>query len=420
MGTTAYIDDTLDPVWELEIFSVKVDTEGPNSLELSTLRIECLDRDQFGSDDVLGQIELSGSQITQLVGCGEQDESMGTMGDDAVGEADMERIFEFIQTFQKHQREEGSLGKMIVGVPQDPNVTSTLNSGEGAAIAQEAAEIAPGPPLKKKNQRQNKQGDTVVETARHSEGTEGKHGADRTRVEGDDPDRRDLRRGLLESGEDPGRLKNDRRQQQQGDTNGERPDDRTNSDKEGDMEAGKNRQGEERGETEGEGRECNEVVASAKRDNTRMDQELLGRVGIAEEVGDEKREVTTVSGDEHSSSPGGTKASPKVIHASMLNVEADNVVTRQTSPNSCRETDNCPKSSSGDEAHLARIPAPEESAPAQVLGSVVEEGRGAVEQASDEGATVVPSDERGPKSVAGGRDPTVTRYRDGKMYCAVT
>ncbi|CAN0502247.1 unnamed protein product, partial [Ectocarpus sp. 12 AP-2014] len=67
VGKTAHINDTLDPVWDLEIFAFKVNKDGPNSVEKSTLRVVCLDWDQFGSDDVLGQIELTGSQIKQLV-----------------------------------------------------------------------------------------------------------------------------------------------------------------------------------------------------------------------------------------------------------------------------------------------------------------------------------------------------------------
>lgn len=95
-----------------------------------------------------------------------------------------------------------------------------------------------------------------------------------------------------------------------------------------------------------------------------MNQELLGLSAMVEEVGDEKHEFTTVSTDEHSSSPDVPKASPEAVYASMLTAEADNVVTDQVSPNSCRESDQFPNDYLADEPILARTPVPEESAPA--------------------------------------------------------
>lgn len=101
---------------------VKVDENGPNSIEQSILRIVCLDWDQFGSDDVLGQIELTGWQIKQLAESKYGDEVV-TTDEGAIGEADMETVFEFVQRFQEHEMDPVRLGKMIVRVPQDPVIS---------------------------------------------------------------------------------------------------------------------------------------------------------------------------------------------------------------------------------------------------------------------------------------------------------
>lgn len=153
MGKTAHINNTLDPVWDLEIFAIRIDGEGPNSVEQSILRIECLDWDQFGSDDVLGQIELKGWQIKELAENGGGDGITSPDEGGALGEADMELIYDFVKTFQKHETEEGGLGKMIVGVPQDPNIQS--QEQEPA----EVTEVAPDPQKKKlktKKKQKNK------------------------------------------------------------------------------------------------------------------------------------------------------------------------------------------------------------------------------------------------------------------------
>lgn len=166
MGKTVHIDDTLDPVWDLEIFVIKVDVEGPNSIDQSTLRLECLDWDQFGSDDVLGQIELKGWQIRELAESNGEDGAMGGEdGSGAMGEADMEKIYDFIQTFQKRNVEEGGegMGKMIVGVPQDPKIqtgVADVPREEGVTSAGTAAEVArePRKKIQKKDKRKHEGG----------------------------------------------------------------------------------------------------------------------------------------------------------------------------------------------------------------------------------------------------------------------
>lgn len=151
VGKTAHINDTLDPVWDLEIFAFKVDKDGPNSVEKSTLRVVCLDWDQFGCDDVLGQIELTGSQIKQLVESKDGDEGADA-GEQAMGEADMEKIFEFVQMFQENEIDEAGLGKMIVGVPQDPSIKSQQHDAKAVDEDVEVVETA----SKKKKRRHKK------------------------------------------------------------------------------------------------------------------------------------------------------------------------------------------------------------------------------------------------------------------------
>lgn len=162
-GKTVHIDDTLDPVWDLEIFVIKIDAEGPNSVEQSTLRIECLDWDQFGSDDVLGQIELKGWQIQELA---ENDGEDGVLGGDegrgGMGEADMEKMYDFIQTFQKRNVEQGDegMGKMIVGVPQDSEIqlgVGDVPRGEGVTSAGAATDVAPETRKKKRKTEKSRQ-----------------------------------------------------------------------------------------------------------------------------------------------------------------------------------------------------------------------------------------------------------------------
>lgn len=154
VGKTTHINDTLDPVWDLEIFAFKVDEDGPNSVEQSTLRVVCLDWDQFGSNDVLGQIELTGSQIKQLVESKDGDEGPDT-DEQAMGEADMERIFVFVQMFQEHEMDEAGLGKMIVGVPQDPSIKSQQHD---ANLVDEDVEVAEAASKKKKRHKKKKKG----------------------------------------------------------------------------------------------------------------------------------------------------------------------------------------------------------------------------------------------------------------------
>lgn len=178
VGKTAHMIDTLDPVWDLEIFVIKVDDEGPNSVEQSTLRIQCLDWDRFGSDDILGQIELQGWQIKELAECGMDDEIMSSAADGAREAAGMEKIYDFIQNFQdRDNEEERNRVPMIVGVPQDPNIqiafeeNSTAQAAEDMKIApEETATTAPEPRVaKKKRSRKTKRDDQEGETARVEE-----------------------------------------------------------------------------------------------------------------------------------------------------------------------------------------------------------------------------------------------------------
>lgn len=154
MGKTAHIDDTLDPVWDLEIFPIKIDKDGPNSVEHSTLRVVCFDWDQFGSDDVLGQVELSGLHIMQMAENG--DEAIG-VDERPMEEADMEKVFEFMQIFQEHDMNEDRLGKMIVGVPQDPSILKHREDGDTSEAA-EVVEVASDSPKKKRRKKKRKDG----------------------------------------------------------------------------------------------------------------------------------------------------------------------------------------------------------------------------------------------------------------------
>ena len=417
VGTTAYVDDTLDPVWDLEIFSIKVDAEGPNSVELSTLRIECLDRDQFGSDDVLGQIELSGSQVMQLIGSGEQDRSMDTTQGDAIGEADMGRVFEFIQTFQKHQKEEGSLGKMTVGVPQYSKVAS-INSEESVAIAHEAADVAPVPLKREKGEREILRRDVAMETAGNSGGKESTSDVNTGREKGNALNIQGSRGGGEH--EDAGGSNNNRqRQQQQGITNDECHDAGARPNVEGGVVEGNPQQAEHMGEAESQGRGQNGVL-SANGNNVRMDQERLGLVAIAEDAGDEKHEVTTVSGYEHNTSPDCTRGNLGVVGAGMYTAKAGSVIVYENPPNSYSENDHLPKLTSDAEVLLTRTPVTGEPAPDERLRSDLKKRGGASEKAPDEEIKVAPRDKRGPKSALGDRDPIGASYRDGKVFCAAT
>lgn len=150
IGKTAHIDDTLDPAWDLEIFSVRVDQDGPNSIEHSTLRVVCFDWDQFGSDDVLGQIELTGPQVKQLAESKDGDEVVSE-NEGVMGEAEMEKVFDFIRLLQEHEMDEAGLGKLVVGVPQDPDVLR----GQDPAKASEGAEVDSPKKKKRKNKRKH-------------------------------------------------------------------------------------------------------------------------------------------------------------------------------------------------------------------------------------------------------------------------
>lgn len=166
IGKTVHIDDTLDPVWDLEIFSVRVDQEGPNSIEESTLRIVCLDWDQFGSDDVLGQIELTGSQIKQLAESKDGDEVMSE-NEGGMGEADMETVFDFIRLLQEHEMDEAGLGKMVVGVPQDPSIL------RGKDLEQASEPVEQVDPSKKKKRKKKRKHGAEGSTQREAHGQEG-------------------------------------------------------------------------------------------------------------------------------------------------------------------------------------------------------------------------------------------------------
>lgn len=173
VGKTAHIDDTLDPVWDLEIFSVRFDQDGPNSVEESTLRIVCFDWDQFGSDDVLGQIELAGWQIKQLAESKDgDDDAVDDNEEGGMGEADMEKVFHFIRLLQEHEMGEAGLGKMVVGVPQDPRI---LGGKDPEQEASEAAEVEPS--KKKKRKKKRKHGAAEASRRREAPGEEG--GADK-------------------------------------------------------------------------------------------------------------------------------------------------------------------------------------------------------------------------------------------------
>lgn len=153
VGTTPHIDDTLDPEWDLEIFLIKIDTEGPNSVEQSKLRIECLDWDQYGSDDVLGQIVLNGSQIKELADNNTAQNGPDGTQDDGLEEGDVEVIYEFVQKFQQMADQEGAVGGMIVGVPHDqqgkgkrrqkregaPGEQASKREGGGGVVGEEIA-----------------------------------------------------------------------------------------------------------------------------------------------------------------------------------------------------------------------------------------------------------------------------------------
>lgn len=168
IGKTVHIDDTLDPVWDLEIFSVRIDQDGPNSIEESTLRIVCVDWDQFGSDDVLGQIELAGSQIKQLAESKDGDEVVSD-NEGAMAEADMEKIFDFVRLLQEHEMDEAGLGKMMVGVPQDPIILR----GKDLEQASEAVEEVEPSKKKRRNKKRRKHGGAEESTQRETHGEGG-------------------------------------------------------------------------------------------------------------------------------------------------------------------------------------------------------------------------------------------------------
>lgn len=147
-----HIDDTLDPVWDLEIFVIAVDAEGPNSVEQSALRIVCLDWDQFGSNDALGQVELKGWQIKELVEKsvsgveGKKPDAPNDGDGEVLSEVDVEAIFDFVQNFREQSEKDGGAGgEMVVGVPlkglKQESMTTVVegvqadgssNTGEGA------------------------------------------------------------------------------------------------------------------------------------------------------------------------------------------------------------------------------------------------------------------------------------------------
>lgn len=153
MGKTAHVDNTLDPVWNSEIFVIEIGTQGLNSLGQSTLRIVCLDIDRYGNGNVLGQIELQGWQVEELAQSVRADEVVCSRGEGVLPEADAERIQDFIRSFQKHELGQDGIGKLVVRVPQDP----VLLEPREAEAAEEVAEFVGHPFEPRKNSCDNTQ-----------------------------------------------------------------------------------------------------------------------------------------------------------------------------------------------------------------------------------------------------------------------
>lgn len=123
VGRTPHVNNTLDPAWDREIFHIQVDPEGPNSIISSTLRVVCLDWDKYGSDDVLGHVELKGSHILDISNGayhswdGEETRSTKQLGGNE--RMDLHRRDDFIQAFRKHEQSEHAKYPMIVNIPQE-------------------------------------------------------------------------------------------------------------------------------------------------------------------------------------------------------------------------------------------------------------------------------------------------------------
>lgn len=128
MGRTSHLNGTLDPVWDLEIFPIDVDLEGPDGVQESTLRIECRDWDKYGRDDVLGHVELKGWKILELVhgdASGPERGSSSTWGGGDPADAASQSSCGFIQS-----PPDGSSYGTIVGVPPGVYVLRGDQRGE--------------------------------------------------------------------------------------------------------------------------------------------------------------------------------------------------------------------------------------------------------------------------------------------------
>lgn len=123
MGKTAHADNTLDPVWNLEIFVIEIGAQGLKSLGQSTLRVVCLDFDRYGNNTVLGQIELQGWQVEELAQSVGAEEAVCSREEGFLPEADAKQIQDVIRNFQMHELgHDGCIGKLVVRVPQDPAI----------------------------------------------------------------------------------------------------------------------------------------------------------------------------------------------------------------------------------------------------------------------------------------------------------
>lgn len=121
VGRTPHVNNTLDPAWDREIFHIQVDPEGPNSVVSSTLRVVCLDWDKYGSDDVLGHVELKGSHILDISNGAyhsrDGQDTTSTKQLEGKEYTNVPRVDDFIQALRRHEREHTD--PMIVNLPRD-------------------------------------------------------------------------------------------------------------------------------------------------------------------------------------------------------------------------------------------------------------------------------------------------------------
>ncbi|CAM9255732.1 unnamed protein product [Choristocarpus tenellus] len=121
IGSTEHINDTLCPSWDTEVFEVDIGPDGLKSVEQSRLRVECLDWDRIGSHDLLGQVELDGPQLLQLIESNGSNSLDGLLDENGkeLGEVDINKIQNFIRKLKKSDVQgKGETDDMIVGVPQ--------------------------------------------------------------------------------------------------------------------------------------------------------------------------------------------------------------------------------------------------------------------------------------------------------------